>query len=71
MVGNTTVEVEDHGNGYMVVGVTWDGFGKTAHEVLSDYVDNIEDYRFACPAHYGGRSAVWLTTEPGNAWYTG
>ena len=59
------VRVEDHGNGFMVVGVL---APDDARKVLDDYVDNIEDYRFACPTHYDDRSCCWLTTEPGAVW---
>lgn len=55
------LSVEDHGNGYMVLGTT--NIHSAAIE-LEDYVDNIEDYRFAQPKWYQGQKAVWLTTGP-------
>jgi hypothetical protein len=59
------ISVEDHGNGYMVVGI--ESYRKAA-QVLCDYVDNPEDYRFACPTFYNGRPAVWLADTPGAVW---
>ena len=70
-------EVEDHGNGFMVIrdkanALEWPKFqGVTpdeARKVLRDYVDDVEPYKFACPTHYDGRSACWLSIEPGALW---
>jgi spermidine synthase len=59
------IKVEDHGNGFMVVGVQTI---KKARKVLRDYVDDVEPYRFACPTYYDGTSSVWLSTGPGEHW---
>ena len=59
------ITVEDHGNGFMVIGTN--NYRKAA-KILRDYVDNIADYRFAAPTHYEGQSAVWLSTGPGEFW---
>jgi hypothetical protein len=59
------IEVEDHGNGFMVIGTA---LVHEASQILTEYVDNPGDYRFACPNHYEGRSAVWFSTEPLAAW---
>jgi hypothetical protein len=59
------ITVEDHGNGFMVVGTS--DYSEAAR-ILSEYVDNIGDYQFACPTHYEGRSACWLATTPGANW---
>lgn len=59
------VEVEDHGNGFMVVGTN---LPDEARKVLKDYVDEVEPYAFATPTHYHGRSATWLTTGPSENW---
>jgi hypothetical protein len=60
------VEVEDHGNGYMLLGTTDEA---QARRVLEDYVDNIEDYRFAAHTLQPGPvHAVWLAVEPFAVW---
>lgn len=59
------VTVEDHGNGFMVVGVKTI---KKARKVLGDYVDDVAQYRFACPTYYNNTMSVWLTTGPGEHW---
>lgn len=58
-------KVEDHGNGFMVIGTL---NPQKARKVLKDYVDKVKRYRFATPTYYGGRSACWLTTHPGAHW---
>jgi hypothetical protein len=57
--------VEDHGNGFMVIGTNKP---RKARKVLKAYVDKIKRYRFACPTHYDGRSAVWLSVGPADHW---
>lgn len=57
--------VEDHGNGYMVLGTNRP---KKARKALRDYVDDIDAYRFACPTHYEGVSSCWLSKHPGAVW---
>jgi hypothetical protein len=59
------VVVEDHGNGFMVVGTN---IPDEARKALKDYVDDPTAYAFATPNHYDGRSAVWLATAPGQHW---
>lgn len=59
------VRVEDHDNGFMVVGTN---LVPEALKVLRDYVDDVAAYAFATPTHYDGRSAVWLTDHPGHNW---
>jgi hypothetical protein len=59
------VVVEDHGNGFMVVGTN---MPDEARKVLRDYVDDATAYAFATPTHYQGRSAVWLATATGQNW---
>ena len=59
------VEVEDHGNGYMFLGTS---DLSQACRILSEYVDNIEDYRFAARLYYSGVCAVWLSDEPLALW---
>lgn len=59
------IEVEDHGNGFMVIGTP---FPAVAIKVLRDYVESVRPYRIAAVVHYQGRSAVWLTTEHGEFW---
>lgn len=58
-------EVEDHGNGFMVIGTN---LPDEARKVLAEYVDNLADYAFAGPTRYNGRSACWLTDHPGHYW---
>lgn len=57
--------VEDHGNGFMVLGT--DNI-KKAKKILKDYVDDIEAYRFACPTYYEELRSCWLATTPGAVW---
>lgn len=59
------LEVEDHGNGFMVVGTNKI---PTAREELRDYVDDVAPYVYAAVTHYDGRSAVWLATGPAEHW---
>lgn len=63
--GKQKIVVEDHGNGYMVIGTL---IPHRAAEILEDYVDNIEDYKFACPTWYKDQKACWLSTGPGDNW---
>lgn len=61
------VEVEDHGNGFMLVGTS---DLSQACRILDDYVDNIEDYRFFARVWDKDRKAcsVWASTHPGAVW---
>jgi hypothetical protein len=59
------LSVEDHGNGFMVLGTCKI---KKARKELQDYVEHIEVFRFATPTWYSGGRAVWLTTGPGEVW---
>lgn len=57
------LKVENHGNGFMVVGTNRIDL---AREELSQY-DTPEPwsrYAFALVTHYNGDSAVWLSTGP-------
>jgi hypothetical protein len=58
------IEVEDHGNGFMVIG-TLDPV--KARKILKGYV-KVKPYRFASPTIYDGHSACWLTTAAGEVW---
>lgn len=55
------LEVESHGNGFMVIGTNKI---PTAREELKEYTDDWAAYMYACPTHYEGRSAVWLSRGP-------
>jgi hypothetical protein len=59
------IAVEDHDNGFMIIGTN---LPDEARKVLTDYVDDVESYAFATPTHYAGRSACWLTDHPGHHW---
>jgi hypothetical protein len=59
------IVVEDHGNGFMVLGTT---VIAQALKVLEDYVETTEPYKCAMPCWYGDRPSVWLTTGPGEVW---
>lgn len=59
------IAVEDHGNGFMVIGTN---IPNEARKVLVDYVDDVAAYSVATPTHYEGRSAVWLTDHVGHHW---
>lgn len=60
------VKVEDHGNGFMFIGTS---DIKQATRLVSDYVDNPEDYVFAARVWYEDQAeAVWLAVEPFAAW---
>ena len=59
------VEVEDHGNGYMFIGTS---DLSQACRILDEYVDNVEDYRFAARVYYAGKCCVWLSDEPLALW---
>lgn len=59
------LSVEDHGNGYMVIGTAKI---KKARKELKDYVEDISVFRFATPTWYWNSRAVWLTTAPGEVW---
>lgn len=59
------VEVEDHGNGFMVIGTV---VVKDALAILEDYVEDVGDYIWATPTHYNGRGAVWLGGHVGAQW---
>lgn len=58
-------DVEDHGNGFMVIGTP---FPHVAIKVLAEYVDSVRAFRICCPTNYKGRSAVWFTTAHGEFW---
>lgn len=59
------LDVEDHGNGFMVLGTLKP---RKALKVLRDYVDDVEPFRFFAVTFYEGRGSVWCTTGPGEHW---
>ena len=60
------IEVEDHGNGLMVIGTAKI---KKARKVVKDYARKPKALRFACPTYYEGKPSVWMTFAPGQNWY--
>lgn len=61
------VYVEDHGSGFMMVGTS---DLSQACRVLTDYVDDISEYRFFARVWDKDRRAccVWAATHPGAMW---
>jgi hypothetical protein len=59
------IVVEDHGNGFMVIGVL---SVTKALKVLEDYVDDTSEYIWATPTFYEGRGSVWLGGHVGANW---
>lgn len=63
---DSQVEVEDHGNGFMFVGTT---DINQARRILSEYVDDPEEFAYAARTWYEGRAhGVWLSKDPLAAW---
>lgn len=65
--GTPDLTVEDHGNGYMVVGTNRIDL---AREELSQYDTDQpwSAYAYAHVTHYDGQCAVWLSTGPAEHW---
>lgn len=57
--------VEDHGNGFMVIGTL---LVRPARKILKKFVDKPKQYKFAAPTYYEDSPAVWFSTVPGAHW---